>query len=85
MHSRTSILRISHDLKIADVNKTLDDELYNFRINAYRTSYRTIFTKKELDRETKGGGTMPKLESQNVSYGFESVFSALLLTLMCKH
>ena len=25
---------------------------------------------------------MPKLESQNVSYGFESVFSALLLTLI---
>ena len=30
-------------------------------------------------------GTMPKLESQNVSYGFESVFSALLLILMCMH
>ncbi len=26
---------------------------------------------------------MPKLESQNVSYVFESVFSALLLTLVC--
>ena len=25
---------------------------------------------------------MPKLESQNVSYGFEGVFSALLLTLI---
>ncbi len=27
MHSCTSILQISHDLKIADANKTLDDEL----------------------------------------------------------
>ncbi len=27
MHSCTSILRTSHDLKIADVHKTLDDEL----------------------------------------------------------
>ena len=26
---------------------------------------------------------MPKLESQNVSYVFASVFSAILLTLMC--
>ncbi len=26
---------------------------------------------------------MPKLESQNVSYVIESVFSAMLLTLMC--
>ena len=35
--------------------------------------------------EKQKEGTMPKLESQNVSYVFESVFSALLLTLMCLH
>ena len=60
---------------------------YSFRIYAYRTSYRTLFTKKELDREWEKPkeGTMPKLESQSVSYVFESVFSALLLTLMCLH
>ncbi len=43
-------------LKIADVNKTL------VLVIIYRTSYTTIFTKKEKAKE----GTMPKLESQNV-------------------
>ncbi len=28
---------------------------YILRNNSYRTSYRTVFTKEELDRETKGG------------------------------
>ena len=59
---------------------------YNFRINAYRTSHRTLFTKKELARETKGGDNAQiRITKMYHNYVFESVFSALLLPLMCLH